>query len=140
MEAENYLSSGYGIRLAMEARKSGRVELGDVARVWQPSRLKGILVSKAYGTPFLAATQVFDQRPVARKFLSLDRTDTVAERMVERGQIMVTCSGSVGRATLAYTPHEKTLISRTTCFGSRRQMTRDGAGSTGSCEVHRAER
>src|SRR5690554_339193 len=73
MEAENYLSGGYGIRLAMDARKIGRGQLGDLVRVWQPSRLKGIIVSKEYGTPFLAATQVFDLRPVPRKFLSLDR-------------------------------------------------------------------
>lgn len=111
MEAENYLSGGYGTRLAMEARKSGRGVLGDLAKVWQPSRLKGILVSKDYGTPFLAATQVFDLRPAARKFLSLDRTDNVAERMVQHGQILLTCSGSVGRATLAHRPHENTLIS-----------------------------
>jgi len=111
MEAENYLSSGYGIRLAMDARTAGRTTLGALADVWQPSRLKGIIVSKAYGTPFLAATQVFDLRPVPRKYLSLDRTDSVATRMVKRGQIMVTRSGSVGRATLAHVPHENTLIS-----------------------------
>lgn len=111
MEAENYLSSGYGIRLAMDARTTSKTTLGDLASVWQPSRLKGIVVSKAYGTPFLAATQVFDLRPVPRKYLSLERTDSVAERMVERGQIIVTCSGSVGRATLAHVPHENMLIS-----------------------------
>lgn len=111
MEAENYLSSGYGIRLAMDARATGKVTLGELAEVWQPSRLKGIVVSRAYGTPFLAATQVFDLRPVPRKYLSLDRTDSVAARVVKRGQILLTCSGSVGRATLAHVPHENTLIS-----------------------------
>ena len=111
MEAENYLSGGYGIRLAMEARRHGRGKLSDVARIWQPSRLKGIQVSKDYGTPFLAATQVFDLRPSPRKFLSLDRTDNVAERQVNPGQILVTCSGSVGRATMSHRPHEGMLIS-----------------------------
>ncbi|MCA1977982.1 MAG: hypothetical protein LDL19_01970 [Thiobacillus sp.] len=111
MEAENYLSGGYGIRLALEARKTGWMRLGELARVWQPSRLKGIQVSPEFGTPFLAATQVFDQRPVPRKFLSLDRTDSSAERFVSSGTILVTCSGSVGRATLAYTAHEQILIS-----------------------------
>ena len=111
MEAENYLASGYGIRLAMEARKAGWIRLGDLARVWQPSRLKGIQVSSEFGTPFLAATQVFDLRPVPRKFLSLDRTDSAKERFVSRGMILVTCSGSVGRATLAHAPHEGVLIS-----------------------------
>lgn len=111
MEAENYLSGGYGIRLAMDARRSGRGVLSDMARVWQPSRLKGILVSKDYGTPFLAATQVFDLRPAPRKYLSLDRTDNVADRLVTPGQILITCSGSVGRATIATVAHNQTLIS-----------------------------
>lgn len=111
MEAENYLAGGYGIRLAMEARVAGWIPMGELARVWQPSRLKGIQVSPEFGTPFLAATQVFDLRPVPRKFLSLDRTDSAAERFVVSGMILVTCSGSVGRATLAHAPHEKILIS-----------------------------
>jgi hypothetical protein len=111
MEAENYLAGGYGIRVAMEARKTGWTYLSDLANVWQPSRLKGIQVSPEFGTPFLAATQVFDLRPVPRKFLSLDRTGNAAERFVTPGMILVTCSGSVGRATLAHKPHENTLIS-----------------------------
>lgn len=111
MEAENYLAGGYGIRLTMEARKTGWLPMGKLASVWQPSRLKGIQVSPEYGTPFLAATQVFDLRPVPRKFLSLDRTDNSTERFVSSGMILVTCSGSVGRATLAHKPHENILIS-----------------------------
>jgi hypothetical protein len=111
MEAENYLSNGYGIRLAMDARSVSKGALGALARVWQPSRLKGIVVSHEYGTPFLAATQVFDLRPVARKYLSMDRTDNIATRMVKQGDILVTRSGTVGRATLAHVAHEDTLIS-----------------------------
>lgn len=111
MEAENYLAGGYGIRLAMEARKAGWTSMGKLARVWQPLRLKGIQVSREFGTPFLAATQVFDLRPVPRKFLSLDRTNNAANRFVTSGMILVTCSGSVGRATLASKPLEGILIS-----------------------------
>ena len=67
MEAETYLSTGYGLRLALEERAAGWVPLSQLARVWQPLRLKGTLVPKSVGTPFLAATQVFDMRPVPRK-------------------------------------------------------------------------
>jgi hypothetical protein len=111
MEAENYLASGYGLRLAMEARKEGWAPMEQVANVRQPNRLKGILVSSEYGTPFLAATQVFDLRPVPRKWLSLDRTDSASERFVTSGTILITRSGSVGRATLTHKPHEGILIS-----------------------------
>src|SRR5436190_23428511 len=71
MEAENYLSSGYGLRLALQERAVGWKRFGQLAQVWQPSRLKGIQVGPEFGTPFLAATQVFDIRPVPRKWLSL---------------------------------------------------------------------
>ncbi len=110
MEAETYLSSGYGLRVAIE-EKLGWNPLGKIARVWQPSRLKGIQVSRDFGTPFLAATQVYDVRPIPRKWLSLERTDDAKNRFVSPGMILVTCSGSVGRPTLAYSPHERTLIS-----------------------------
>lgn len=100
MEAETYLSSGYGIRSAIEARSHGWKPFRELARAWMPGRLKGIQVSREYGTAFLAATQVFDVRPVPRKWLSLDRTDDSANRFVRQGMILVTCSGSVGRPTL----------------------------------------
>lgn len=111
MEAETYLSSGYGLRLAIEERAVGWKRLGQMARVWQPSRLKGTLVGSDVGTPFLAATQVFDNRPVPRKWLALARTENSAERFVPSGTILVTCSGAVGRATLAQEGLAKILIS-----------------------------
>ena len=111
MEAENYLSGGYGIRLALEAKKAGWVRLVEMAHIWQPNRLKGIQVTPEYGNPFLAATQVFDLRPIPRKFLSLDRTHNASDRFVKAGTILVTCSGNVGRSTLAHRAHEGILIS-----------------------------
>lgn len=111
LEAETYLSGGYGLRLAIERRPQGWLPLSNFARVWQPLRLKGIQVGASEGTPFLAATQVFDVRPMPRKWLALERTSAATERFVRPGQILVTCSGAVGRATLAYAPHANTLIS-----------------------------
>lgn len=111
MEAETYLSSGYGIRMAIDSKPKGWKRLRDLARSWQPSRLKGIQVSPNFGTPFLAATQVYDVRPIPRKWLSLDRTDDSKNRFVTSGMILVTCSGSVGRPTLGSLAHEGILIS-----------------------------
>jgi hypothetical protein len=111
MEAETYLSSGFGLRAAIESKSAGWVSFGKLARVWMPNRLKGIVVSPEYGTPFLAATQVFDIRPIPRKWLSLERTENVKDRFVDPGTILVTRSGSVGRSILAYAPHKDTLIS-----------------------------
>lgn len=109
-EAETYLSSGYGIRSAMEARATGRDSLGAIARVWQPPRLKGIQVDQEHGTPFLAASQVFEVRPALRKWLALERTGEAKHRFVDHGTVLVTCSGNVGRAALAQSYHLRTLI------------------------------
>lgn len=111
MEAENFLASGFATRLAVESQASGWTRLQNLARTWQPSRLKGIQVSAEFGTPFLAATQVYDLRPIARKWLSSKRTSDYADRFVSHGTILLTRSGSVGRATLAYAGIDGVLIS-----------------------------
>ena len=111
MEAESYLTSGFGIRRAIETRTAKSIALQELAQVWQPNRLKGILVSPTVGTPFLAATQVFDIRPIPRKWLALERTETAESRFAAPGDILVTRSGAVGRATLATNALRGILIS-----------------------------
>lgn len=111
MEAGAFLASGFGTRVAIESNESGWVRLGEVANVWQPPRLAGTQVGSRNGTPFLTATQVFDLRPVPRKWLSLDHTAHAQQRFVHPGAILVTRSRSVGRATLARKSLEGTLIS-----------------------------
>jgi hypothetical protein len=111
MEAETYLSSGYGIRTAIEAMPTGWVRFAALASVTQPGRLKGILVSPEYGKPFLAATQVFDVRPVPRKFLALEKMDGAGACFVDDATILVTRSGSVGRPTMATSSHRGMVIS-----------------------------
>ena len=110
-EAAAYLGEGYATRLAIESKASGWTLLSTVARTWQPSRLKGIQIGREYGTPFLTATQVYDVRPTPRKWLSIDRTHDHAKRFVSRGQILLTCSGNVGRATLATKTTKDILVS-----------------------------
>ena len=111
MEADNYLSGGYGIRLGIESQPDGWAPLADTANVWQPSRLKGIQVATEFGAPYLAATQVFEARPTPRKWLALERTKAAGQLFVKSGTILVTRSGTVGRTTLAFAPHLNTIIS-----------------------------
>jgi type I restriction enzyme S subunit len=111
MEAATYLSHGFSLRESIKRRSTGWVPFWELAKVSQPGRLKGILVSHEYGTPFLTATQVFDVRPVPRKFLALGKMGTATECFVDDGTILVTRSGSVGRPTLAHAPHRGVVIS-----------------------------
>lgn len=111
LEAKMYLSAGFEIKAAIKRHPSGWRSLSEVARVWKPGRGKGVQVSSKVGAPFLSATQVFHVKPVARKWLSLERTAEAESLFVNSGQIMVTCSGTVGRATVACKTHEGILIS-----------------------------
>lgn len=108
-EATAYLSDGYGLRKAIEARQ-GWMPIGRVSEVWQPSRLKGITVAPDRGVPFLAAGQVFEANPTPRKFLSLKQTPDAEKRFVEAGWLLVSCSGEVGKVTVAHSPHVGRLI------------------------------
>ncbi len=85
--------------------------LADFAEVWQPGRLKGITVSSEHGAPFFPATQVFDIRPFARKWLAPSRTYDLEKRYVEPGWILVTCSGTVGDTIISYSPLVGVIIS-----------------------------
>lgn len=110
LEADSYLSDGYSVRLLIQ-KKSGWQPMSDFASVFQPGRLKGTLVSKEYGKPFLAATQIFDIRPRARKWLAVDQIADLSSLLVEPSTILVTRSGTVGRATLAQGNLEGVIVS-----------------------------
>lgn len=110
LEAETYLSEGFMYRQLLASEISAR-PLGELARVWQPGRLKGIRVSPAHGLPFLAATQAFDLSPRSRKWLAASQTPDLAQRYVEPGWILVTCSGNVGDTVMAYAAHEGMVVS-----------------------------
>ena len=111
LEAQVFLGSGYGVRLRIEAKPTGWKRLGDLAHVYQPARLKGVLVSAEFGVPFLAASQVYRIRPRPRRWLARQRIPDYVKRLVERDTILVSRSGSVGRATIAGTFIEGMVVS-----------------------------
>ena len=111
MEAETYLSSGFGIRTAIESKAAGWTRFDVLAKVWMPNRLTGILVSPEYGKPFLSATQVFDARPFPRKYLAAELMSGAKHCFVDDGIILVTRSGSVGHATISHAVHRGIVIS-----------------------------
>lgn len=110
LEAESYLADGYGIRIAIAA-KEGCQLLTKLAASVLPHRVKGTLVEKHLGRPYLAATQVLDFRPVARRWLSTDKIKNVDDLSVSPGDILVTRSGSVGKAIVAFDAHNGFIIS-----------------------------
>ena len=110
LDGEAYLTEGFQYRYRIESMPNTRT-VKELARVWQPSRLKGVKVRAVAGLPFLAATQAFDIRPVPRKWLSKSHIPKLASRYVSRGTILVTCSGNIGDSIVAYTAHEGLVVS-----------------------------
>jgi hypothetical protein len=111
MEAETYLADGYGIRLAIEAKPAGWGYFSEIASASAPPRIKQILVSPENGVPYLNTSQVFDLRPTPWKWLAMEKTTKVEERLVKEGTILVMASATVGRAIVATKAHENTIIS-----------------------------
>lgn len=126
LEAEAYLTGGFGIRQRIAASGVRTARLDDIADVWQPSRLKGIGVSQEDGVPFLTATQVFDVRPTPRKWFAPGRTPELGRRFLERGWIVVTRSGNVGDCLMVYGPHPDSAASDTTSGESIPGATTEG--------------
>lgn len=84
LEAETYLTGGYGMRVQFQSAVDHQ-QLGELAKIWQPYRLKGVLVAPDHGLPFVTAAQVFDIRPVPRKWVAPAKTPDLQRRLVERG-------------------------------------------------------
>jgi len=111
LEGETYLTAGYRIRAQVRAGKISTVPMSKLAKIWQPNRLAGVQVDRQHGTPFFTATQVFDIKPKARKWLASGRTPDLEGRYVKPGWILVTCSGSVGDSIISHSPHDGVIIS-----------------------------
>ena len=111
MEAETYLSSGFGLRLAIESIPNGWQRFGDLAYAWTPPRIKMIHVDETYGVPYLNTSQLFDVRPSPRKWLAMGRTTAGRKRLTKQGTILVMASATPGRATITTKAHENAIIS-----------------------------
>jgi hypothetical protein len=104
LEASTYLREGYGfVRLANQC--SEHVRLGDLAEIWQPSRLTGYTVPEGKGLPFLTAGQVFEDFPRVRKWLAKPFIPHVESRYVDSDWLLLSCSGVVGKVTAVYPHH-----------------------------------
>jgi hypothetical protein len=92
---------------ALEAlRHSGMTlrQLGEITqRVFIPPRFKRIYVDSEHGVPFLQGSHVVHFQPADMKFLSLKAHKRLDRWIIEKGWLLVTCSGTVGRVALCPT-------------------------------------
>lgn len=109
LEASTYLREGYGLtRFANLV--PGHKALGELADIWQPSRLTGYTVPEGKGLPFLTAGQVFEDFPRVRKWLAKPFVPQLESRYVDKNWLLLTCSGVVGNVTAVYPHHLNTVI------------------------------
>lgn len=109
LEASTYLRDGYGfVCLANQCPNHER--LGDLADIWQPSRLAGYTVPDGKGLPFFTAGQVFEDFPRVRKWLAAPFVSQVEARYVKHDWLLLSCSGVVGNVTAVYPHHLNKII------------------------------
>lgn len=109
LEASTYLRDGYGfVRLANQCDNHKR--LGDLADIWQPSRLTGYTVPEGKGLPFFTAGQVFEDFPRVRKWLAAPFVPQADSRFVKQDWLLLSRSGVVGNVTAVYPHHLNKVI------------------------------
>lgn len=109
LEASTYLRDGYGLtRLARQT--PGCADLGELADVWQPSRLAGYEMPTGKGLPFMTAGQVFEDFPRVRKWLAKPFVSQEQSRYVDSNWLLLSCSGVVGKVTAVYPHHLGVVI------------------------------
>lgn len=109
LEASTYLRDGYGfVRLANQCDSHKR--LGDLADIWQPSRLTGYTVPEGKGLPFFTAGQVFEDFPRVRKWLAAPFVPQADSRFVKQDWLLLSRSGVVGNVTAVYPHHLNKVI------------------------------
>ena len=76
--------------------------LGDVTEsIFIPPRFKRVYVEQAHGVPFLQGTHLVHFRPTDVKYLSRSVHKNLDVWKIESGWILVTRSGTIGRAAIA---------------------------------------
>ena len=110
LDASSFIAGGWGLFQKLISVGDECEPLGEMASVWQPHRLKGVTVESQAGRPFLAAGQLFELRPSFRKWLAPSKTPNLDQRLVARGQLLITCSGNVGRPMIAHGRHPEAIV------------------------------
>jgi len=83
------------------------------ATAYRPGICKRIFVDdKIGGIPMLTPSQITEIKPQAEKFLSCKMKSRIADWFVKKGEILLTCSGTVGKVTLVTRTLEGTCVSQ----------------------------
>jgi len=106
-KGEHRLDAGYyadDVIAALHTVNDCRFPLSEVEymteSIFYPTRFKRIWASRDQGVPFIGGTEILHLRPDP-KFISASQTVNLSSLFVEEGYILITRSGSTGRAVFA---------------------------------------
>ena len=78
------------------------VRLGDIVdEILVPPRFKRTYVSSEYGVPFMQGAHIAQSQYHDIQYLSRANTMRIERWMLSQGQVLVTCSGTIGRVGMA---------------------------------------
>jgi len=90
---------------ALSLLRQSKMELRPLAevteRIFIPPRFKRIYVEQEYGVPFLQGGHLVQAQPADMKFLSKTAHKGLERWIIRKGWVLVTCSGTIGRTTIA---------------------------------------
>lgn len=89
--------------LVEKLKESGKpiVKIGEKGEAYIPPRFRRIYVDKEYGIPFLQGTDIHLIKPRLLKYISKKVTKNLEDWIISSHWILVTCSGTIGRVSLA---------------------------------------
>lgn len=112
IDASFYLRDGKGLRDRFSLLPAADCpSLGTVTdEIMQPTRTGTYPALPGEGYPFLSAGQMFEAHPVVRKWAAKPFVRDEPSREVAPDQILMSCSGDVGRITAVYPHHENIMV------------------------------
>lgn len=76
-------------------------------RIFYLNRFTRTFVEKDYGIPYLAGKDIIKIRPSDMSYLSKQETEDLSNYFLEKGWILLTCSGTIGRTCFIWHNYEK---------------------------------
>lgn len=112
LDASSYLHDGKGLRDRFSLLPADKCKmLGELSdQIMQPARTGTYPALPGEGYPFLSAGQMFEAHPVVRKWAAKPFVKNEPSREVTPEQILMSCSGDVGRVTVVYPHHENIMV------------------------------
>jgi len=118
-ELNNRFDGSYHVPIAKTAirlMKDGKYELALLENLAKDiivaPRFKRIYVAKEYGIPFLQGSHLPQMRPTDIKYLSVSQQANIERWIIEKGWVLVTCSGTIGRIGLVSSRRDKWAASQ----------------------------